>query len=74
MACVYKNWQQNGRIPNFMSLGEVTLIRKDTIQGDHISNYRPITLLIVELKILAKVFAKGLVRVSEETCRENTDS
>lgn len=66
MACVYTNWQQNGRIPNSVSQGVV----KDLSKGDHMSNYRSITLLNVELEILTKVLAKRLAHVMEKLAEE----
>lgn len=33
LACVYKNWQQNGLIPIFVRQGVVMLIRKDPSKG-----------------------------------------
>lgn len=42
------------------------LIRKDPGKGNHISNFRLITLLNVKLKILAKILAKRLTRVTEK--------
>ena len=46
LADVYCNWQQNGRIPSSVSRGVVVLLRKDPNKGDHIDNFRPVTLLI----------------------------
>lgn len=41
----------------------MTLIRKDSNKVNIVNNFRPITLLNIELNILAKVLAKRLVRV-----------
>lgn len=48
-----------------------TLIRKVPSKRDYVSNFRPISLLNVKLKILTKVLEKMLMHVVEETCREN---
>ena len=63
LADVYCNWQQNGRIPSPVSRGVVVLLRKDPNKGDHIDNFRPVTLLNTDYKILAKVLAKRLALV-----------
>ena len=41
----------------------VVLLRKDPNKGDHIDNFRPVTLLNTDYKILAKVLAKRLALV-----------
>lgn len=66
LVYVFTNWQQNGRIPSSVSWGVVKMIRKDPSKWDHISNYRLVTLLNAELKILAKVLAKRLVCIVEK--------
>lgn len=59
LACVYTNWQENGRIPKSTSPGRfVTLPRKDPNKEDVIDHFRPITLFNTELKILAKVLER----------------
>jgi hypothetical protein len=63
LADVYCNWQQNGRIPSSVSRGVVVLLRKDPNKGDHIDNFRPVTLLNTDYKILAKVLSKRLALV-----------
>lgn len=55
---VYSNWQQNGLISKFVCRGVVTPVRKDPNKGYSQDNFRFITLLSTELKILAKVLAK----------------
>ncbi len=70
LADVYCNWQQNGRIPSSVSRGVVTLQRKDADKGDVIDNFRPITLLNAEFKILAKVLANRLALVVEKLVGE----
>lgn len=49
-----------------MSRGVVKLIKKDLEKMDKISNLEPITLLNIELNILAKVLTKRLACVMGE--------
>lgn len=67
---VYVIWLQNGRIPSSVSQGVMSLIRKVLSIGNKISNFRPTTLLNVELKILAKVLMKTLTLVVKRFVRE----
>lgn len=48
----------------------MTLIRKNVSKGDIISNFRPITLLNIELSIWAKVLEKRLECVVEQLVGE----
>lgn len=57
LSNVYCNRQQNGRIPSFGSQRVVALLRNDPSKENCIDNFRHITLLNAEFKILAKVLA-----------------
>lgn len=50
-------------------MGRGDIDQKELGQGDDISNLRPITLLVTELKILAKVLAKRLAPLVERLVR-----
>lgn len=58
LANVYANWRQDGRIFKAAICGVVTLIRKNSSNKEITSNFRVITLLNTELKILVKVLTK----------------
>ncbi|GAB1597330.1 hypothetical protein Ahia01_000009400 [Argonauta hians] len=63
LAEIYSIWQQNGNIPSSVKRGAVVLLRKDPDKGDAVENFRPITLLNADFKILARVLAKRLALV-----------
>ena len=74
LAILYNHWLKQGNIPQRFTKGVVKLLRKDKDGGDGIDNFRPITLLNTELKILAKVLSNRLQTVlasligPEQTC------
>ena len=61
---MFNHWFAQGAIPGSVTKGVITLLKKG---GRHVweglDDYRPITLLNTELKILARVLANGLQRV-----------
>lgn len=63
LADVYWNWQENQRNPTVVCREAVTLLRKGPNKRDMIKKFRYITLLNVELKVLAKLLFKWLALV-----------
>ena len=55
-----------GELSNSQKQGVITLIEKEGKDNLHIKNYRPITLLNVDYKILSKVLAKRIKEVLGE--------
>ena len=74
LATIYNNWMRQGTIPRRFTRGIVKLLRKNKHGGDGISNFRPLTMLNTDLKILAKILANRLQTVlpslicPEQTC------
>ena len=74
LATIYDNWMRQGTIPRCFTRGIVKLLRKNKYGGDGISNFRPLTMLNTDLKILAKILANRLQTVlpslicPEQTC------
>ena len=74
LATTYDNWMRQGTIPRRFTRGIVTLLRKNKHGGDGISNFRSLTMLNTDLKILAKILANRLQTVlpslisPEQTC------
>ena len=74
LATTYNNWMRQGTIPRRFTRGIVKLLRKNKHGGDGISNFRPLTMLNTDLKILAKILANRLQTVlpslicPEQTC------
>ena len=74
LATIYNNWMRQGTIPRRFTRGIVKLLRKNKHGGDGISNFRPLTMLNTDLKILAKILANCLQTVlhslicPEQTC------
>ena len=60
LATIYNNWMRQSSIPRRFNRGIVKLLRKDKHGGDGISNFRPLTMLNTDLKILAKILADRL--------------
>ena len=58
---VFNHWLVQGAIPGSITKGVITLLKKEGrhVRGD-LDDYRPITLLNTELKILARVLANRL--------------
>ena len=58
---VFNHWLPQGAIPGSITKGVITLLKKEGrhVRGD-LDDYRPITLLNTELKILARVLANRL--------------
>ena len=61
---VFNHWLAHGAISGSITKGVITLLKKEGrhIRGD-LDDYRPITLLNTELKILARVLANRLLLV-----------
>ena len=57
LATIYDNWMRQGTIHRCFTRGIVKLLRKNQHGGDGISNFRPLTMLNTDLKILAKILA-----------------
>ena len=57
---VFNHWFAQGSIPGQVSRGLITLLQKKDTQGGELDDYRPITLLNTEFKILARVLANRL--------------
>lgn len=70
---VYAVWPQDGKTPSSLSLGVVTLVRKDLSSRDRISNFRLVTLPNMELNILAKSVSKKIGDCCGESCRGGAD-
>ena len=74
LTVVFNNWFRQGSVPRRITRGVITLLRKDKGGGGNLDNYRPITLLNTELKILAKILTERLQLVAdrllgpEQTC------
>ena len=70
---MFNHWFAQGAIPGCVTKGMITLLKKG---GKHIweglDDYRPITLLNTELKILARVLANRLQLVSDLIGPEQT--
>ena len=61
---MFNHWFAQGAIPGSVTKGVITLLKKGGQQvGEGLDDYRPITLLYIELKILAWVLANRLQRV-----------
>lgn len=67
---LYRNWQQNASIPKSVRRSVVTLIKNDENNRDTLENFRPITLLNPEFKILAELLAKRLVHGIDDLIEE----
>ena len=74
LATTYDNWMRQGTIPRRFTRGIVKLLRKNKHGGDGINNFRPLTMLNTDLKILAKILANRLQTAlpslicSKQTC------
>ena len=74
LATLFNHWLKQGNIPRHFTKGVVKLLRKEKDGGDGIDNFRPLTMLNTELKILAKVLSGRLQVVldkligPEQTC------
>ena len=64
---VFNHWFAQGAIPGSITKGVITLLKKEGrhVQGE-LDDYRPITLLNTELKILARVLANRLQLVMSD--------
>ena len=61
---VFNHWFAQGAIPDCVTKGVITLLKQGGRHvGEGLNDYRPITLLNTELKILAWVLANRLQRV-----------
>ena len=61
---MFNHWFAQGAIPGCVTKGVITLLKKGGQHvGEGLDDYRPITLLNTELKILARVLANRLQRV-----------
>ena len=74
LATIENNRMRQGSIPRRFTRGIVKLLRKKKYGGNGISNFRPLTLLNTDLKILAKIKANRFQTVlpslicPEQTC------
>ena len=74
LATIYNNCMRQGSIPRRFTRNIVKFLRKNKHGGDGISNFRPLTMLNTNLKILAKILADHLHIVQpslicpEQTC------
>ena len=71
---VFNHWFAQGAIPGSVTKGVITLLKKGGKHvGEGLDDYRPITLLNTELKILAQVLANRLqLVISDLICPEQT--
>ena len=60
LADMFNHWFTQGSIPGQVTKGLITLLQKKDKQGGELDDYRPITLLNTELKILARILANRL--------------
>ena len=60
LATIYNNWMRQGSIPRRFTRGIVKLLHKNQHGGDGISNFRPLTMLNTDLKILSNILADHL--------------
>ncbi len=65
LTVVFNNWFRSGSIPNRITRGVITLLKKGKGGGGKLDDYRPITLLNTELKIMAKILQERLQSVAE---------
>ena len=65
--CIISNFKLEGN----QNLGIITLISKDKNDDENLSAWRPISLLCVDTKILAKLFAERLKNVIENVIHPN---
>ena len=63
LATIYNNWMRQSSITRRFTRDIAKLLRKDEHGGDGISNFRPLTMLNTDLKILAKILADRLQTV-----------
>ena len=63
MATNYNYWMRQGSIPRRFSRGIVKLLRKSKDDEDGICNFRSLTMLNTDFKILAKILAGRLQTV-----------
>ena len=74
LTVLFNSWFRNGSIPKYFTMGVIKLVRKSKDGGDGLGNFRPLTMLNAELKILAKILANRLQLVlarlisPEQTC------
>ena len=71
LAQVYKLIFQEKHLSRSQSLSYITLLCKDSEHSDLMKNYRPISLLNVDYKILSKSLANRLSSVLHIVVREN---
>ena len=72
---------EEGKVPEWMTLGRTVLIQKDTRKGNVASNYRPIACLPLMWKLLTGIFAekvyghllaRDLLPDEQKGCRKNS--
>ena len=67
LTVMFNHWFNQGGIPGQVTKGVITLLKKgDTDGGEELDDYRPITLLNTELKIMAKILSNRLRVVIED--------
>ena len=57
LATINNNWMKQGSIPRPFTSSTVNLLRKGKHGGDRINHFRLLTMLNIDLKILAKILA-----------------
>ena len=63
---LYNHWFTLGHIPSQVTKGVITLLKKKGTTGKGVGDYRPITLLNTDLKILTKILANRLRNVADD--------
>ncbi len=60
---LYKNMEERGEVPESMSLGVISILYKNKGSRLKLENYRPLSLLNTDYKILTKVFANRIKKI-----------
>ncbi|CAL4248398.1 unnamed protein product, partial [Meganyctiphanes norvegica] len=71
MCQIYNGIISNLKLEGNQNLGIITLIYKDNEDAEKLSSWRPISLLCVDTKILAKLFAERLKMVIDKVIHPN---
>ena len=70
MAKVFNKCQNTGKMPKEFNDGIVTILYKKGVRTD-VRNYRPITLLNNDYKILTRILAKRMLRIITQCISDN---
>ncbi len=60
---LYKSMEERGEVPESMSLGVISILYKNKGSRLKLENYRPLSLLNTDYKILTKVFANRIKEI-----------